>query len=141
MKEINENFYKKLFFLGSLWNLSIGITGIFFYEFCVTMFFGKEAIAYNLLSVLFFKLMMTAIVMFGIGYYLVSRELTLNRGIVWLGLVSKLILFTVFAYYFIVGQATLFAFLTLCGDFTWSIFFIRFLVQSAAGVKVNNIVG
>ena len=36
---------------------------------------------------------MHAVLFFGIGYYVVSKELTLNRAIVWLGMTGKIILF------------------------------------------------
>ena len=138
---MSNAFYTKLFSLGALWNVCIGLTGVVFYEFSVTLFFGSDAVAYNLISVMFYKLLMIAIIVFGVGYFIVSRDLALNRGIVWLGLVCKLILFFIFTYLFIGGRATLLAFLTLCGDFIWSLFFMLFLWQTKDGVRVNNIIG
>jgi hypothetical protein len=141
MKKMSNAFYTRLFSLGALWNICIGLTGVLFYEFSITLFFGSDAVAYNLISVMFYKLFMVAVIVFGVGYFFVSRDLTLNRGIVWLGLVSKIILFIVFTYHFIDGRATLLAFLTLFGDFIWSLFFILFLWQTKDTVRVNNIIG
>jgi hypothetical protein len=87
-------------------------------------------VSYNLISALFYRLFLTAVIMFGIGYYIVSRNLTLNRAVVWLGLVSKLILFAVFTVLFFIDKATLLAFLALCGDAAWSLLFILFLWQT-----------
>jgi hypothetical protein len=47
----------------------------------------------------------------------VFKELSLNRGIVWLGMIAKLILFGIFSYCFIIGKATSVAFVVLFGDF------------------------
>jgi hypothetical protein len=141
MKTLSDDIYKKLFALGALWNISIGLTGVLFYDFSATLFFGADAVAHNLMSVLFFKLLMTAIIAFGIGYYIVSRDLFLNRGIVWLGLVCKMILFAVFTWLFFDGQAQVMAFLAVLGDFAWSLLFILFLIQTKERVKNNMIIG
>jgi hypothetical protein len=138
---MNNAFYSRLFSLGAVWNICIGLTGVLFYEFSITLFFGSDAVAYNLISVMFYKLLMGVIIIFGVGYFIVSRDLTLNRGIVWLGLVSKMILFFIFTYLFFEGKATILAFFTLIGDFIWSMFFIMFLWQTKDLVRINNIVG
>lgn len=141
MKTQTGTFYNKMFFFASLWNIAIAFTGFFFYEFCLSLFFPENIISHDFLTLLFFRLFMIAILTYGAGYYFVSKELSLNRGIIWLGLISKLILFFVFTVLFIQGKATWIAFAALCGDFIWSVFFILFIVQSRPEVKINNVIG
>ncbi|MGE5423258.1 MAG: hypothetical protein ACM3QW_08340 [Ignavibacteriales bacterium] len=124
--------YKRLFFVGALWNLGIGLTGIVATNFAMLLFFGTQgadSIAGNLIATLFVRLFMSAVVIFGIGYYLVSLNLNKNRAVIGLGLISKILLFLIFTYLYFTGIATLLGFLTLVGDFVFSIFFIIWLVD------------
>jgi len=141
MKTMSSKFFLKTFLFASLWNVSIGLTGIFFTDFSIGLFFGPDAVTAGFLAELFFRLFMIAVIIFGAGYYIVSRDITLNRGIVWMGLVSKLILFVVFLIYYITGSATIMALLAVTGDFLWSLIFILFLYQTASLVKVSTIIG
>lgn len=141
MRTLSDNFYSKMFTLGALWNIGISLSGLLFYELTITLFFGPNAVVYNLISVMFYRLFMIAIIVFGIGYYIVSRDLSQNRAIVWLGLACKMILFIVFAFIFFTGKATVLAFLTLSGDFVWSLLFFLFLWQTKDRVRKNIFIG
>lgn len=135
----NNNFFKKMFFYAGLWNAGIGITGLTSPDFCTALFFGPDIITSEFTGRLMFRLFMTAVIIFGAGYYIVSRDLMLNRGIIWLGLTSKIILFTIFIYYYIIQKATLIAALAVTGDFLWSLLFILFLYQTWDYMKIDNI--
>ncbi len=141
MTDRQKRFFSLMFLLGALWNVSIGITGCLFYRFSAVLFFGDSVVTEGLIAGLFFRLLMVAVLIFGVGYYLVSRELTLNRGIVWLGLASKLILFTVFTWLFLAGKTTIMAQLALTGDLVWSVFFARFLYLSRDTVRTGPFTG
>lgn len=141
MKDLNDNFFIKAFFLASLWNIAISLTGIFFTDFSISLFFGSGAVTDDFIAKLFFRLFMLAVMIFGAGYFFVSRNLMLNRGIIWLGLFSKLCLFVIFVIYFIAGSATIMALLAVTGDFLWSLLFILFLYQTDAHVKINRVIG
>jgi len=138
---MSDTFYKKMFFWGALWNICAALTGLFFYKFQFSLFFGPEAFIDNFYQALAYKMTMLAILLFGIGYYIVSKELTLNRAIVWLGMTGKIILFFIFTYCFITGKATVVAFIVLFGDFIWSILFAMFLYQTRNRVKFSNLCG
>jgi hypothetical protein len=141
MKNLSDNFYSKMFFLGALWNIAIGLAGVLFYEFTITLFFGPDAVAYNLISAMFYRLFMVAVIVFGVGYFMVSRDLSQNRAILWLGLACKMILFVVFTSLFFSGKATLLAFITLTGDFIWSLMFFYFIWQTRERVQKNIFIG
>lgn len=134
MKKISNDLWKKMFFLGSLWNLGIGLIGLCFYDLAITMLFGAQAVTDNLLALIFFRFFMIAVILFGVGYYIVSRDLLANRAVIWLGLAAKLIIFFTFVYYYALGQATWFSVFGCSGDFAFSVLFIIFLYQTKDGI-------
>jgi hypothetical protein len=133
MSRISNDFWQKIFFLGSLWNISIGLIGLCFYDLSIQMLFGAQAVTDNLLALIFFRFFMIAVILFGVGYYIVSRDLLSNRAVIWLGLAAKLIIFFTFVYYYALGQATWFSVFGCSGDFAFSILFIVFLYQTKDG--------
>jgi hypothetical protein len=135
MKKISTGLWEKMFFVGALWNIGIGLTGLFFYDFSMKMLFGEQAVTANFLTLFFFRFFMIAVIIFGVGYYIVSRDLNTNRAVVWLGLAAKLIIFFTFVYYYILGQATWFSVFGCSGDFAFSILFMIFLYQTKEGVQ------
>ena len=134
MKKINTDLWQKMFFIGSLWNISIGLFGLFFYDFAIKMLFGAQAVTDNLLALIFFRFFMIAVIIFGAGYWAVSRDLLANRAVVWMGLIAKLLIFFTFVYYYILGPATWFSVFGCSGDFAFSILFILFLYQTKEGI-------
>jgi hypothetical protein len=135
MKKISTGLWEKMFFVGTLWNISIGLFGLFLYDFSIKMLFGAQAVTGNLLTLIFFRFFMCAVIIFGAGYYIVSRDLSANRAVVWMGLAAKLIIFFTFIYYYILGQATWFSVFGCSGDFAFSILFILFLYQTKDGIN------
>ncbi|PKN50914.1 MAG: hypothetical protein CVU55_14730 [Deltaproteobacteria bacterium HGW-Deltaproteobacteria-13] len=134
MKKVSNDLWREMFFLGSLWNIGIGLIGLCFYDLAITMLFGAHAVTDNLLALIFFRFFMIAVILFGVGYYVVSRNLSANRAVIWLGLTAKLIIFFTFVYYYALGQATWFSVFGCSGDFVFSILFILFLYQTKGGV-------
>lgn len=144
MKKISSGLWQKMLVVGALWNISIGLTSLLLTDFILMMMFGKAPITENLSAfmngtvpvvdnlqiLIFFRFFMIAVILFGIGYYWVSRNLLANRAIIWLGLVAKLMIFFTFAYYYALGQSSFFSVLICSGDFIFSIFFILFLYQT-----------
>ena len=135
MKKISSDFWQKMFFIGALWNISIGLIGLCFYDLAITMLFGSQAGTDNLLALIFFRFFMIAVIIFGVGYYIVSRNIWANRAVVWMGLTAKLIIFFTFIYYYVMDQAGWFSVFGSSGDFIFSIFFIVFLYQTKEGVE------
>lgn len=135
MKKISADLWGKMFAVGALWNIAIGLCGLFFSDFSIKMLFGVQAVTDSLLTLIFFRFFMIAVIIFGVGYYIVSRDLNANRAVVWLGLAAKLIIFFTFVYYYILGQATWFSVFGCSGDFAFSILFIIFLFQTKEGVQ------
>ena len=148
MAKVKTGFWQKMFFVGSLWNISIGVTSLLFTDFIIMMLFDKTPMTENLAAffngtvpvmdnlqtLIFFRFFMIAVILFGIGYYWVSRDLLANRAVIWLGLVAKLVIFFTFAYYYALGQSSFFSVLICSGDFIFSIFFAAFLWKTKDGI-------
>lgn len=148
MGNVKTGFWRKMFFVGSLWNIGIGVTSLLFTDFIIMMMFGKAPMTENLSAfingtvpvmdnlqtLIFFRFFMIAAILFGTGYYWVSRDLLANRAVIWLGLVAKLMIFFTFAYYYALGQSSSFSILICSGDFIFSIFFAAFLWKTKDGI-------
>lgn len=133
MKKISMDVWQKMFFVAAFWNISIGLIGLSCYDFAIRMLFGAQAVTDNLLALIFFRFFMIAVIIFGAGYYVVSRDLFANRAVIWMGLAAKLIIFFTFLYYYALGQAGWFSVFGSSGDFAFSILFIMFLYQTKGG--------
>ncbi len=120
---------KILFIPAGLWNLSIGFTGLFFHNFAMGLFFGPAAVTGDFLALLMTRVVMLAIIIFGIGYLMAAHDPEKNHGIIILGLLSKFILFAIYTWYFVLDMATILAFLTVLGDLFWGLLFIWFLLK------------
>ena len=80
----NETYYRRMFYIAALWNWIA--TGTFLFGASLMSSMGISAPIDGVGKQLF--CMMVAV--FGLGYYLVARDITRNRGIVILGIVGKL---------------------------------------------------
>ena len=119
-----------LFIPAGLWNIGIGMTGLCFQAFAMNLFFGEGAYSGEFIAVVMTRIVMLAIIIFGVGYLMAAHDPVGNRGVIILGLASKFILFGIYTFYFITGQATIWAFLAVLGDFFWGLLFIWYLAQS-----------
>ena len=124
---MSDRFFRLMFVLGAVFNLLVGFVGIFFYEFSVELFFGSRALTDSLVAAVFFRLFMGAVIVFGVGYYLVSRDLSNNRGIVWLGASSKLLISSVLGGLAIADMASWTVILTIVPDSIFMVLFFVFL--------------
>jgi hypothetical protein len=141
MKMMSDSFYKKMFLCAGIWNILIALPGLIAPDFTIALSFGADAVTENFLAVQSYRFFIITVLIFGAGYILVSVDLMLNRGIVWLGLSSKIILFVFFTNYYISDKATLTAMVGLTGDLIWAFVFLLFIHQTRNRVKVNTIVG
>lgn len=133
--------YKRMFALAALWNIVAGVCPLIFFDFFIELLYGRAPGNTMIGYIIFTKFFFAAVIIFGIGYYFVSMNPALNRGIVVLGLLSKMIIFTTIFSCFFLGIGTLFFLALVTGDFLWSIAFFMFLWQTRDQVKVNNLIG
>lgn len=121
---MNENFYKGMFLIGALWNILGGIaiivlTGWIFAEANLTL--PHPPVYYHSWIALF--------VTFGIGYYMVYRNMYANRNIVILGIIGKLAFSAIFIYNMIAfkGQIPVLFIIPVIGDMIFVVLFGIFL--------------
>ncbi|MFX0103520.1 MAG: hypothetical protein ACFFCS_28420, partial [Candidatus Hodarchaeota archaeon] len=80
-------------------------------------------------TLLFYHSMVALIIAFGLGYYLVSRDIGKNAGIVIIGALAKFIFFLETLIYFFIGDVN-FNFLMIgLGDLFFVVLFIEFLMN------------
>ena len=106
-----KNYYKYLFLIGAIWNLAVGFLFISLSPFAdsIMPMLGMEVPP----SLVFLQGFFGLTTLFGIGYYLVSRNIDKNHGIVLLGVIGKFYLFILFLIYFILGDTNFLPVLTV----------------------------
>ena len=72
------------------------------------------------------------IVMFGIGYFIVSRDLDRNRGIIGLGVAGKLMIVLILLIYWVKGTIGFWSFSISLIDLAFALLFLRFLTRYPA---------
>ena len=81
-----ENYYRKMFFIGAIWNWVATITLCFGYKALFPVY-DMALPRYPVFLLMFSGLCFV----FGLGYYWVSRDLSKNHGIVRMGIAGKLL--------------------------------------------------
>lgn len=123
-----NNYYKNLFLIAGIWNICASIPFIIFGKEIVNLLNLKmqfPPLQYSIWLYLFLAIVFT----FGIGYFMVGKNIDKNHGIVVLGIITKVIVFIVFAYYYFFKENILdiLIFLIGVGDLVFSILFLEFL--------------
>jgi hypothetical protein len=127
-----SSYYKKLFLIAGLWNFAAAIPawlGLTFMPDFAARFFGMAPPAgmYPYHAVLWFT------IVFGIGYIIVSRDITKNHGIVVLGIIAKSLYFIDCIITFALKEANMQLVLTGIVDIIFAFLFIEFLLSVRKG--------
>ncbi|MFX1450987.1 MAG: hypothetical protein ACFFCM_09095 [Promethearchaeota archaeon] len=120
-----DNYYKYLFLIGALWNIVLGVLFFFISIIDPTLVFNTELIIPSLFSTHAFLLL---VITFGIGYYLVSRDIDQNQGLVIVGIIGKILFFLCTVVYFSLGQIDALKLIIGIGDLIFACLFIEFLM-------------
>jgi len=115
---------RRIYFWGALWNLGFALSGLALPGFTMWLISGSADSITGVLPRTFFAFFWVAVGLFGIGYYLVSRDPDRNEAVIWTGCAGKVIIFLTFGYLFLCKQITIFGFLAGLGDFIWTFFFL-----------------
>jgi hypothetical protein len=133
MKRFTDNSFRNMFIAAALWNAGVSIPAIAAPGFLIPMIFGesaRDALISNTYGYIAFNCTMFSVFLFGIGYYIVSRDITRNRGIVYLGIILKSFFFFYMTYHFILGNVTFMMQGVVAGDLLFVILFFIFLHQT-----------
>ena len=138
---MNDKLFSRMFFAAALWNFGAGGPGLVSYEWQFKLVFGEAAYTGDVHQALLFRGFALSILLFGIGYYAVSKDISQNRAIVWLGAAGKILVFAFFTGAFLQGNATTVAWVVSIGDLLWTAAFFWFLYRTKDEVRVNNFLG
>ena len=123
-----NKYYKWLFLTGAVWNIAVGllciIVTIFLLDFAVPIF-GMDIPP----SLIWLHFYFGFVAIFGIGYYLVYRDINKNHGIVILGIMEKFLVFIIAIIYFILGDINLISLLLVSIDLLYGGLFLEFLLH------------
>ena len=93
-----DQYYRLMFYASAIWNWTATLTFLFG-ESMVRSITGAT-IAFDPMSK---QLFCGCVLAFGIGYWIVARDISRNRGIVWIGIIGKLMVVVVFFGHAIAG--------------------------------------
>ncbi len=130
MDQLTKEKYEKLFLIGALWNICFATGGLLLPKLINKILFGFKSAAVSGRTAFGLNLTWALVFVFGIGYYIVSRDPEKNRGIVWMGIFGKLaFFFTTVKFYFKKAVVLLTPVLAF-GDFVFTILFALFLANT-----------
>ena len=118
-----ESYYKKLFLIGAIWNFTAGLQ-FFFLHRQIFSILGIPPVQ----DALYIEFFAMSVLLFGLGYYWVSKDLTQNHDIVKLGIIGKILVFATTIFHYIFHDCThIVLVLGGVGDLIFAVFFIKFL--------------
>lgn len=121
-------YYKWLFIIGAIFNWIMAIVftliSIFFYSTIFSLF-GCAAPP----TLFFVHSLLGLIAVYGIGYFIVGLNINKNRGIVYLGIISKLAFFSYCLIYYLLGDLKVIIVILGSFDFIFACLFIEFLLS------------
>jgi len=129
-KEISmekKQYYKNMFLIAAIWNWLVGLTCLILslvYPESITLFGVQMPPSLSFLQILFIL-----ISIFGVGFYIVHRDINSNHGIVQMSVLEKVSFFLVFLIYFIIGHVNALVLLLVIVDLIFGILFIEFLLN------------
>lgn len=122
-----KDYYKYMFIIGAFWNWILSVSFIILSIVDETIFatFGITKPP----TLFFLHALLILIFTFGIGYFIVGRDINNNSGIVILGIISKLAYFGCNLIYLFMGDLTLVFVVLAFGDFVFAMLYIEFMLK------------
>ncbi len=136
---MNCSVYQKLFLLAALWNFIAGGGIVLAPEWVFQLFFAAELHGSQYYAAMLFQMYGLLVLVFGFGYYLVSRNIGENHGIVLMGVVGKTLVFIVCLVALLDGKVMLTGLSGAVGDLLWAFAFVYFLFQNRQGALSNRV--
>lgn len=118
-------YYKYLFIIGAIWNI-VASSSFILSSIFMSSIFPTYGVAVPI-SMIWLHSFLFLVINLGIGYLIVSFDISKNHGIVIIGIIAKLGYFLISLIYFIIGDIGLPALLSASVDVIFSALFIEFL--------------
>ena len=121
---MSETAYRRMFLIGAIWNVAGGA-----FIIAATGWIFRSAGLTEPFPPLYYYAWIALFMTFGVGYYLVYRDMFRNRDIVLLGAIGKTAFAAVFLYDFAVysGAVPRFFLFPVIGDLIFVVLFVMFL--------------
>ncbi|HUX98506.1 MAG TPA: hypothetical protein VMV49_03015 [Candidatus Deferrimicrobium sp.] len=119
-------YYRKLFLIGAIWNWFVAILLLLISLFMIDLaasLLGMEIPP----SLIWIHLIIGLIFAYGVGYYIIARDLTKNHGLVIIGIMEKYLFFIIFLIYYIFGDININAVLLVVPDFIFGCLYLEFI--------------
>lgn len=124
---LRERYEITMFFVGALWNWGISLLLL------TLALFNKQllSIAFNKIpeSMLWFYIFLAVVFIFGLGYYWISKDVKRNRDIIKMGIIGKIVIFTLFLVYAINGEIKMLGLAAGAVDLIFSLLFADVLFR------------
>jgi len=122
-----KEYYKNLFLLAAIWNwiVAISLLLLSFVAPDVMTLFGVDIPP----SLVFLQMLFLLVGIFGVGFFIIYRDVESNHGIIQMSVLEKLSFFVVFLIYFIIGDVGFLVVLLVIVDLIFGILFIEFLLN------------
>ena len=121
--------WQALFRVTGWWNVLVGAGGLVAPRWGIELFYGADAVTNDLIANLAWGDFSVCVLLFGVGYFIVARDILQNHGIVVLGILGKAGVLVAFPLRFIEGQATPWILIPAAVDGTLALLFIIFLAR------------
>lgn len=123
---MSEQGWTRFFVVAAIFNLAVGL------PLLLDPAMGPKLLPLPAGDFIWPRLMGALIAVFGIGYWIVSRDLDRNRGIIGIGATGKLLVVLILLIYWIKGTIGFWSFSIALIDLAFALAFIRFLIRYPA---------
>ena len=118
-----EKYYQLLFLFAAIWAWLVSVPYVFVYRYTFPMV-GMRVPE----SPVWFIFSCLCVATFGLGYFIVSRNIEKNQGIVIIGTVGKIMVFALFLYGTIAGEISPLLMINAVADLVFAALFAEFLL-------------
>jgi len=122
-----SKYHRTMFFIAAIWNWALAISFLILPRIDIGLFSLAGDVPAPP-TLLWFDSFMGLVFAFGIGFYLVSRNVEKNHGLIAMASFEKVWVFIIGLYYFLIAQASLTLLLVVSGDLIFGILFIEDLL-------------
>ena len=128
-----QSYYRYLFVIGAIWNIVIALGFLFLPNVALNLF----QLQVPTISV-WFQLFFALVLVFGLGYYWVSRNLRKNHAVVGMGIIGKVLVFFILGYHWLTGGVSTLTAMAGVGDLVFAILFTEFLIRNPGGRETEQ---
>ena len=119
-------YYKRLFLMAGIWNLGAGFICWFGANFFREFFFDVFDMVLPP-SLFAFNALFWIVIALGVGFYIVSRDIAYNHGLVFTGMLGKTFFFIICVVTLVLKEANFLIILVGAVDLIFAFLFLEFL--------------